>query len=300
MKRLIAAALIAMPIAAAAQEDPYLWLEDVTGDKPMAWVKEQNAVSVKELEARPEFRQMHERLVSIYNSRERIPSAQKRGQWLYNFWQDAANPRGLWRRTTMEEYRKRDPAWETVLDIGKLSTDENEKWVFKGANCRHPDYTRCLVTLSRGGADAAEIREFDTVKKEFVKGGFVLPESKGSADWRDADTLYIDRDFGPGTLTTSGYPRQVKEWRRGTPLAEAKLVFEGKESDVGVSANVVNEPSRQYDMISRNITFWESEDFIRVGDSFAPYELAIPADLRGLAPRPVYRRAPDAKAKAAA
>jgi hypothetical protein len=268
MKRLIAAALIAMPIAAAAQEDPYIWLEDVTGDKPMAWVKEQNAVSVKELEARPEFKQMHERLVAIYNSRERIPNVQKRGNYLYNFWQDADNPRGVWRRTSMEEYRKKDPRWETVLDIGKLSADENEKWVFKGANCLYPDYTRCLVTISRGGADAAEIREFDTVTKQFVKDGFVLKESKGSADWRDRDTLYIDRDFGAGTLTTSGYPRQVKEWKRGTPVDSAKLVFEGKESDVGVNVNVIEEKGRRYEMISRSITFWESEDFIRVGDKF--------------------------------
>ena len=268
MKRLIAAALIAMPIAAAAQEDPYIWLEDVTGDKPMAWVKEQNAASVKELESRPEFKQMHERLVAIYNSRERIPNVQKRGNYLYNFWQDAESPRGVWRRTSMEEYRKKDPRWETVLDIGKLSADENEKWVFKGANCLYPDYTRCLVTISRGGADAAEIREFDTVTKQFVKDGFVLKESKGSADWRDRDTLYIDRDFGAGTLTTSGYPRQVKEWKRGTPVESAKLVFEGKESDVGVNVNVIEEKGRRYEMISRSITFWESEDFIRVGDRF--------------------------------
>ena len=278
MKSIISAALFLMSATAIAQqaEDPYLWLEDVTGDKPMAWVKEQNAQSVKELEARPEFKGLHEKLVAIYNSRERIPAASKRGKYLYNFWQDAENPRGVWRRTSMEEYRKKDPAWETVLDVGKLSADESEKWVFKGANCLFPDYTRCLVTLSRGGADAAEIREFDMVKKEFVKDGFMLKESKGAADWRDRDTLYIDRDFGPGTLTTSGYPRQVKEWKRGTPFESAKLVFEGKESDVGVSVNVIDERSRRYEMISRNITFWESEDFIRRGDEWV--KLDTPKD----------------------
>ena len=265
---LAVASLLISTAAMAQTEDPYLWLEDVTGDKPMSWVKEQNAVSVKELEGRPEFKAMHEKLLAIYNSRERIPTVSKRGKWLYNFWQDAENPRGVWRRTTLEEYRKPNPAWEPVLDVGKLSADENEKWVFKGANCLYPEYTRCLITLSRGGADAAEIREFDTVTKQFVKDGFVLKESKGAADWIDKDTLYIDRDFGPGTLTTSGYPRQVKEWKRGTPVESAKLVFEGKESDVGVSANVTDEPRRKYEMISRNITFWESEDFIRVGDKF--------------------------------
>jgi prolyl oligopeptidase len=277
MKTTIAIATLMLSTTVIAQEqDPYQWLEDVTGEKPMAWVKEQNAGSVKELESRPEFKELHEKLLAIYNSRDRIPSVQKRGKYLYNFWQDAENPRGLWRRTSLEEYRKKDPAWETVLDVGKLSADENEKWVFKGANCHFPDYTRCLVTLSRGGADAAEIREFDTVKKEFVKDGFFLKESKGSADWRDRDTLYIGRDFGPGTMTTSGYPRQVKEWKRGTPVESAKLVFEGKDSDVGVGANVVDERGRSYEMITRNITFWESEDFIRVGDQWV--KLDTPRD----------------------
>ena len=249
-------------------DDPYQWLEDVTGERSMAWVKQRNAESVPELESKPEFKAIHERLLDIYNSRERIPAVQKRGKWLYNFWQDAKDPRGVWRRTTLEEYRKKDPAWETVLDVGKLSTDENEKWVFKGATCLYPKYERCLVSLSRGGADANEIREFDTVAKAFVKDGFRMPESKGSASWRDENTVYVDRDFGPGTLTTSGYPRQVKEWMRGTPMTEAKLVFEGKESDVGVQVTVTNERSRRYEMISRNITFWESEDFIRVGDKW--------------------------------
>ncbi len=276
MKTIISAALLLVSTMAQAQEDPYIWLEDVTGDKPMAWVRERNAESVAELEARPEFKAIHERLLAIYNSRERIPGAQKRGQWLYNFWQDAANPRGLWRRTTMEEYRKKDPAWEPVLDIGKLGTDENEKWVFKGASCLYPDYRRCLVSLSRGGADADEIREFDTVAREFVKGGFMLKESKGSATWRDENTLYVERDFGPGTLTKSGYPRQVKEWKRGTPLADAKLVLEGREDDVGLSTTVTHEKGRRYEMVSRNITFWESEDFIRVGDKWV--QLDTPRD----------------------
>jgi prolyl oligopeptidase len=258
---------MAASLMANAQQtdDPYLWLEDVTGAKPMEWVAKENARSKAELEARPEFKPLHERLLAIYNSRERIPMVQKRGPWLYNFWQDERSPRGLWRRTTMEEYRKKDPAWETVLDVGKVGADENVNWVFKGADCLYPDYQRCLVSLSRGGADAVEVREFDVEKKEFVKGGFVLPESKGDVDWRDRDTLYIARDFGPGTLTSSGYPRIVKEWKRGTPLAEAKTIFEGQESDVGTSAYTENEKDRRYDLLHRAVTFWEGEDFILEG-----------------------------------
>ena len=143
----------------------------------MAWGKERNAESQAELEARPEVKELHPRLLDIYNSRERIPSVARRGEWLYNFWQDAANPRGLWRRTTMAEYRMKDPAWEVVLDIGKLSAAESQQWVFKGARCLFPDYKRCLVSLSRGGADAVTEREFDIPAGEFVKDGFVLEES---------------------------------------------------------------------------------------------------------------------------
>ena len=259
-------AMAATTLAHAQTDDAYLWLEDVTGDKPLAWVKERNAESQPELEGKPQFREIHERLLAIYNSKERIPGVVKRGAWLYNFWQDEKDPRGIWRRTTLEEYRKKEPAWEMVLDVGKLGAEEKEKWVWKGSTCLYPDYTRCLVSLSRGGADAVEIREFDTVKKEFVKGGFVLPESKGDVSWRDIDTLYIARDFGPGTLTTSGYPRIVKEWKRGTPMADAKVSFEGKESDVGTGTVVVNEKGRKYERLQRNITFWEGEEFVRRGE----------------------------------
>jgi prolyl oligopeptidase len=262
--------------AMAQTDDPYQWLEDVTGDKAMAWVKGENAKSAPEIEARPEFKAIHERLLSIYNSRDRIPAVQKLGKWLYNFWQDEKNPRGVWRRATLDEYRKTEPAWETVLDVGKVGADENTNWVWKGATCLYPDYMRCLVSLSHGGADAVEIRELDVGKKEFVKGGFVLPESKGSASWRDLDTLYIARDFGPGTLTKSGYPRIVKEWHRGTALAEAKTIFEGKETDVSSTAHVLNEKDRRYELLHRGITFWEGEDYIREGAQWIL--LKTPAD----------------------
>jgi prolyl oligopeptidase len=253
-------------------QDPYLWLEDVGGEKPLAWVKEQDGEARRELEAKPGFAQLRERLTAIYNSRERIPMPAKRGAWIYNFWQDEASPRGVWRRATVDEYRKAEPAWEVVLDIGKLSADEGVKWVWKGADCLFPDYRRCLVHLSRGGADAVEVREFDTVDKRFVKDGFVSPESKQDVAWRDADTIYIGRDFGAGSMTSSGYPRVVKEWRRGTPLAEARTVFEGEASDVASSAWTVHEPGHTYEGLHRSITFYESEDYVRRGDRFVHIE----------------------------
>src|SRR5688572_21138287 len=265
---------------AFGNEDPYMWLEDVTGDKAIAWVKEQNAKSQPALESSPEFKALHERLLAIYNSRERIPTVKQRGKWLYNFWQDAQHPRGIWRRTTLDEYRKKDPAWETVLDIGKLGADENKNWVWKGSTCLYPDYERCLVSLSRGGADAVEIREFDIPTKSFVKDGFLLPESKGGVDWRDKDTIYASIDFGPGTMTKSGYPRMVKEWKRGTPLAQAKVVFEGPETDVGSGSQVYNEKGRRYETIRRSIDFWNRETLLRVGDRWVLID--VPKDARSV------------------
>jgi prolyl oligopeptidase len=277
--RVIAVAIFAaVSMSALAQtEDPYLWLEDVTGDKAMAWVKEQDAQSRKELEGSPQFEALHKRLVDIYNSRDRIPMVTKRGEWLYNFWQDAEHPRGLWRRTTLEEYRKPAPQWQTIIDVDALAKADDTPWAWKGADCLKPDYRHCLVMLSRGGSDANVIREFDLATKAFVKDGFTLPESKGQAEWVDADTLYIARDFGEGTLTTSGYPRVIKEWKRGTPLAQARTIFEGQATDVSSDPVVIHEKGRRYELLTRGIKFFETEQFIKRGDKFVRIEVPLDA-----------------------
>ena len=259
-----APAKAAAPAPAPEPVDPYLWLEDVTGEKPIAWAKERNAETTGVLEARPEFKALHERLLGVYNSRERIPTVRKIGKYYYNLWQDAANPRGVWRRTTLEEYRKPAPAWETVLDLGKLSAEENEKWVLKEANCFEPDNNRCLLSLSRAGADAVVIREFDIPSKSFVKGGFELSESKGGVAWRSLDDIYVSRDFGPGTLTESGYPRILKEWRRGTPLESAKKIYEVAATDMGVWPKVTIERYRTYETYTRQISTRNQEIFLRL------------------------------------
>ncbi len=280
----IAAAAMTASLANAApapapEDDPYLWLEDVEGAKALEWVKARDAESQHELESKPEYRAIHDRFAAIYNSRERIPFVVKRGKWLYNFWQDEEAPRGVWRRTTLEEYRKREPRWEVLVDLDKLSAEEGVKWVWKGATCLYPEYRRCLVQLSRGGADAVEVREYDTAGKRWVKDGFFSPESKQDVAWRDANTIYISRDYGPGTMTRSGYPRIVKEWKRGTPLDSAKTVFEGEASDVGSSAWVVNEPGRRYEGLRRSITFFEGEDYLREGEQWIRIEKPRDADV---------------------
>jgi prolyl oligopeptidase len=262
---------------AHAQEDPNLWLEEVQGEKAIAWVKEQNAVSQKLIEAMPQFAPMREKILAAVSSRERIPFVQKRGPWLYNFWQDAANVRGVWRRTTMEEYKKREPKWETILDLDQLAKDEKENWVWRGLNCRYPEYTQCLLTLSRGGADAAVTREWDLTTRAFVKDGFQLKEAKGSAAWIDADTLFVQTDFGPGSQTKSGYARIVKVWKRGTPLEQAKTLFEGRVEDISVNAYQVQQKgytTRQF--LRVGTTFFTGENYLIEGSKLT--KLDVPAD----------------------
>jgi prolyl oligopeptidase len=260
------------PPATKPADDPHFWLEDVTGDKALTWVKQQNAVSQGELEKTPGFGELKSRLLSIYDSKAKIPGASVRGKWLYNFWTDEANPRGLWRRTTLSEYRKKSPKWETIIDVDALGKAEKENWVWHGAQCFYPKYERCLVSLSRGGADADTTREFDITTKSFVAGGFALPEAKGSASWKDLDTVMVATDFGPGSMTDSGYPRIVKEWRRGTPLSEARTIFEGKSSDVSVNGYREFGYGRVRDWVTRSPSFFTEETFLRDGDKLIRIE----------------------------
>jgi prolyl oligopeptidase len=282
--RLITAALIAllplhaMPQTAAEPEDPFTWLEDVMGDKALAWVRERNAQSQKVLQARPEFAPIRARMLDVLNAKERIPYVRRTGDFFYNLWQDENNKRGLWRRTTLEEYRKARPAWETVLDLDALAAAEKENWVWGGAECLGPENRRCLISLSRGGADAKVVREFDTVAKAFVKDGFVLPEAKSDMEWLDADTVYVGTDFGPGSMTESGYPRITKRWKRGTPLADAPTVFEGQVKDVWAGVSVDRTPGFERTLAVRATDFYNQEWFILQGGKVV--KIDAPSDAR--------------------
>jgi prolyl oligopeptidase len=262
------------------EHDPYRWLESVEGEEALAWVREQNVVSRAELEAQPNFAKLRERILTILDSDEKIPYIVKYGQWYYNFWQDKTHVRGLWRRTTLGEYRKDKSNWEIVLDIDQLAKDENENWVWKGARVLEPGYDCCLLYLSRGGADANVIREFDLVHRRFIEDGFFLPESKGQASYRHQDSLFIGRDFGEGSLTTSGYPRIVKEWRRGTLLEEARTVYEGEVTDVWVGGYVSNTRGLQHEFVASNKTFYTGERFLRQADKLTKLETPQDAEMR--------------------
>lgn len=258
----------AVAAADGGGEDPYLWLEAVDDAKALDWVRARNAVATQELEASPDFKPIHDRLLTILDSEARIPYVTKIGDRYYNFWRDAKQVRGIWRRTTLEEYAKAEPVWETVLDLDALAVAEHENWVWKGADCRHPDYQRCLLQLSRGGGDAVVIREFDLLTRGFVSDGFVAPEAKTDITWAGLDEVYIASDFGPGSLTDSGYPRIVRRWQRGTPLADAVDVFAGAKEDVASSALVIDSGGHHHEMIRRATTFYSGENWLKVGDRF--------------------------------
>lgn len=247
-------------------KDPHLWLEEVAGDKALDWVRQQNARSEAELAATPQFKTLEREILSILDSDAKIPAVEKIGAHYYNFWKDAQHPRGLWRRTTLEEYRKPRPNWETVLDLDALNREEGENWVWHGAQCLRPDYRRCLVALSRGGADADVTREFDLERKRWVEGGFFRPEAKGALAWIDQDTVYVYTDFGPGSTTTSGYPRVVKQWKRGTPIEAATMVYEGKSEDMYISAWHDPTPGFERDFVNRTLAFYNDELYLRGQD----------------------------------
>jgi prolyl oligopeptidase len=243
--------------------DPFLWLEDVLGEKPLAWVEANNAQSTTLLKARPEFEPTRAVVLDILNSKDKIPYFSRHGDFVYNLWTDDAHPRGLWRRTTLAGYRQASPDWELVLDIDALGQAEGESWVWGGADCLGPAYQRCLISLSPGGSDAAVVREFDLQTKQFVADGFTLPQAKSDTSWLDQDTLLVGTDFGAGSLTRSGYPRVIKEWKRGTPLASAVTVFEGQLDDVSAFAAVSHDRGYPLVMFGRSIDFYNTEVFLR-------------------------------------
>ncbi|MCB0925704.1 MAG: S9 family peptidase, partial [Mycobacterium sp.] len=235
--------------------DAFLWLEDIDGDEALDWVRERNDTCVTAFSG-AEFDRMRTEALEVLDTDTRIPYVRRRGDFLYNFWRDAANPRGLWRRTTLSSYRSASPAWEVIVDVDELARSEGENWVWAGADVLDPDHTLALISLSRGGSDATVVREFDMRTATFVPDGFALPEAKSRVTWEDPDTLLVGTDFGPGSLTESGYPRVLKRWRRGQSLGDAETLFTGAPTDVIVSAGVDRTPGYERTLIYRAVDFF--------------------------------------------
>lgn len=263
--------------APTAAADPYLWLEEIESARSLDWVRARNAKAEAEIVGSKEFKPIEDDIRKVVLAPDRLPLGSYRGGFIYNFWQDDENVRGLWRRTTLAEYAKPEPKWDAILDLDVLAKEENENWVWKEAYCLPPDGKRCLLSLSRGGKDAAVLREFDVPSKSFVSGGFFAPEAKWRAAWANEDAIWIGTDMGAGSLTKSGYPRQARYWRRGERLEQSKLVYEGQESDVAVSAFASSRPEGTRQFIERSIDFFRSEVFL-VGDDLSLSKIPVPED----------------------
>jgi prolyl oligopeptidase len=239
-------------------DDPYLWLEEVTDETALDWVRARDEPTLAEFGG-AQFEQMRAEALEVLDTDARIPYVSRRGEYLYNFWRDATNPRGLWRRTTLDSYRTESPEWDVLIDVDELGRADDQKWVWGGANVIEPEYTRALIVLSPGGSDAAIWREFDMLTREFVADGFQLPEAKSQVAWADPDTVLLGTDFGADSLTESGYPRVIKRWRRGTPLADAETVFEVERSDVRAFVSVDRTPGFERTVLGRAVDFWNDE-----------------------------------------
>jgi prolyl oligopeptidase len=256
-------------------EDKYLWLEDVNSPRAMDWVKAEDARTAKILEADPLFASYDEIALKVNEDPSRLPMPGLQGDEVYNFWNDEKNVRGLLRKTTLTDYSSPTPQWKTVLDIDALDKQENTSWVFHGSNCLYPGDEYCMFDLSVGGEDASTSREFDLKENKFVEGGFLAPHSKQDIAWQDKNTLLIARDWGAGSMTESGYPFIVKEWKRGTPLDSAKEVFRGEPSDISAGSTVLHDAQGdRLTIFQRAITAFESRWWIQTPSGLK--ELAIP------------------------
>ena len=277
-------ALTGLPAAAQPQqapqapqseaEDAFLFLEEIEGERALAWARAENEKTLGALQSDPRYERFYNQALEILQARDRIPFVAIRPTGLYNFWQDQDHVRGIVRRTTLASYRTDSPEWETVLDVDALAREENANWVYQGMTCLQPDQRRCLVILSNGGRDANFVREFDLVARRFVPGGFSLPEGKQNVAWVDRDTILVARDFGEGTMSTSGYPITVRRLRRGQPLALAQELFRGSPQDVRVFPLVLRDAAGRVHAtgVGRAVSFFENEYtvFTRRGNVVLP------------------------------
>ena len=265
------------------RDGEHSYLEDVLGDDALNWVKEQNNDSLNKL-GDPKLDPMYDRILSILDDKDKIPYIRKIGDYYYNFWQDDKNPRGIWRRITWNDYKSSsvNKKWEIIIDFDALGKEEGESWVYKGhtiCDLETKNPTRTLMRLSRGGADATVVREFDISTKKFVKeadGGFYIPEAKSRVSWLNPNTLLVGTDFGGNgkALTDSGYPRTVHQWERGTQLEDSPQVYEGAKSDVATSAYYIKHDGYGIEWRCRSITFYTSNYSIRLDGDSTWYDLS--------------------------
>tara|TARA_A100000164_G_scaffold60838_1_gene49224 strand:- start:1382 stop:3469 length:2088 start_codon:yes stop_codon:yes gene_type:complete len=262
-------------------KDPYLWLEDVEGKEALQWVESQNELTKERYSQAETFDETYNYLLDDYNSVDRIPFPSIRGQYIYNFWRDKNNIRGIWRRTSLESYQNDAPEWETIIDVDLLANEENKNWVWRGANCLGPDFKKCLVSLSDGGKDASVLREYDIETKTFVEDGFFAPEAKQYSDWINEDQVLIATDFGEGTLNESGYARQVRLWNRGDNLLSSEILFEGGYQDIFSFPFSEIRPDGNYFGVLEGPTFFTKILHLYSNDKLIKVDLPLKVDIYG-------------------
>lgn len=267
------------------QQDKYTWLEDIRGDKPMAWVKAENARTAAVLEKQKPFEQLDEDALRVLDSPDKLANPEFRGGMVYNTWRDKDHVRGIVRRTTLDNYLTDDPKWETIIDYDALGKQDKQSWVGHGLDCLEPHEELCLVALSVGGEDAITMREMDLKSGKFVDGGFVLPRGKQRVSWKDKDTLLVARDWGAGTMSEAGYPISVREWKRGTPLESAKEVYRGEVKDNGYGDGpgiLVDGQGHRVAVVERNTTTFDHEWYLLLPSGAKKLSLPKKCDLEGL------------------
>ncbi|AMX02463.1 prolyl oligopeptidase family serine peptidase [Microbulbifer thermotolerans] len=277
----IAALAVAATPAVWAEKDPYLWLENVDGDRAIEWVKEQNAETQSTLAESDLYKSLYADALAALSSKDRLPEITQKGDWLYENHHSEKNPRGLYRRIQADKFDRGNDQWETVLDIDALSRTEDKKWVFKGMDCQDKAQTRCLVALSEGGGDAVELREFNARDKKFVKDGFFSPMAKQSAVWIDADHLLIASARGEDAATDSGYARKAKIWRRGEPLAKAEVLLEVPKLSAWLSPDAVGSGDQRTIILNEGLDFWHSRTFAYRDNKTLPLALPQTAVIKG-------------------
>ena len=271
-------------LAAAAEDDPYIWMEEIEGAKALTWARAENARSLPQLQNDPRFKAIYADAAKIITASDRIPAVSFAGDGtLRDFWQDADHVRGIWRSTTVDSYRAGKPQWRTILDLDALAKTEKANWVWHSPRCLPPEDRYCLVELSDGGKDAAVVREFDTRTGTFDDRGFKIPEAKSDYAWIDRDTLLVAHEWQKGQLTESGYPYIVKTVKRGQPLAAAKEVFRGQVKDVGVGPRVLREPDGRVAgvVLTQSIDFFNSNFHLLTGTGTAKLDLPARSTIQG-------------------
>jgi len=261
---------------ASVTADPFVWLEELASPRALEWVATENTKTLEVLEKDPRYPGLYAQALAIAEAKDRLPQPQILAGAVYNLWQDAEHVRGIWRQTSVADYAHENPTWRTVLDVDALAAAEGANWFFAHADCRKPQQTRCLVSLSDGGEDAVSVREFDLTTGAFVPHGFELGRGKQTIAWVNADNLLVARDWGADTLTASGYPFVVKSLKRGQSLEDAHEIFRGAPTDVAVHpVSLVDGEGRSLQLLVRAVTFFESEIYLVAGDSVR--RLALPA-----------------------